>query len=219
MSDYWDGRFQAEGEIWGRAPSATVEIAVRELRAARARTVLVPGCGYGRNAEALSSAGFTVTGVEISSRALALRPPASSVTYIQGSVLDSIPGGVFDAVYCFNVLHLFREPDRARFLSVCAQALIPGGTAFFVVFSDQEASMGKGALVEPMTWESKPGRPVHYFGDADLRAHFSAWSIASDGLIDDPESHGAEGPHTHRLRWICAKEAGARTAPSLAAES
>jgi trans-aconitate 2-methyltransferase len=195
MSGYWDRRFLEEGRIWGDAPSRTAGIAEAAFRKARVRKILVPGAGYGRNAEYFSEAGYEVTGVEISREALKLARPGSAVRYVQGSVLDmDLPRDGFDALYCFNVLHLFPSDGRRRFLSRCLQALKPGGMAFFAVFSD----------AEPHT--SKPGRPVHYFTDNDLRNNIAGFEALESGVTRDPESHGAEGPHEHILRYILARK-------------
>jgi hypothetical protein len=76
---------------------------------------------------------------------------------------------------------------------------------FFAVFSEKEASYGKGKEVERNTFASKPGRPVHYFTDSDLKAHFKKMEVVETGMMEDPEDHGAEWPHTHQLRYICVK--------------
>jgi hypothetical protein len=78
------------------------------------------------------------------------------------------------------------------------------GLMFFTVFSEKEESYGKGREVEKNTYESKPGRPVHYFNEDDLREHFENMEIVETGITEDPEEHG-EGPHTHILRYICVK--------------
>ena len=72
---------------------------------------------------------------------------------------------------------------------------------FFTVFSEKEESYGKGKQIEKNTFESKPGRPVHYFDEDDLKAHFKKMEILETGIMEDPEDHG-EGPHTHLLRYI-----------------
>ncbi|MHB8771846.1 MAG: hypothetical protein ACYC7J_12655 [Syntrophales bacterium] len=66
--------------------------------------------------------------------------------------------------------------------------------------------MGSGAR-EGGTYETKPGRPAHYFTETDLRDHFAAFEILETGLVEDEESHGEEGPHTHLLRTIAARTA------------
>jgi len=65
-----------------------------------------------------------------------------------------------------------------------------------------EPTCGKGQKVEENTYESKPGRPTHYFTDEDLRDHFSAFEILETGLTEDEENHGYEGPHVHLLLYI-----------------
>jgi trans-aconitate 2-methyltransferase len=207
MSDYWDRRFRAEGRIWGLAASTTAARAEGEFRKAGARRILIPGAGYGRNAEFFSGSGYEVTGVEISPEALRLAKEGSSVRYVQGSVLDlEAPREGYDGVYCHNVLHLFLRKERRKCIEKCHGALKPGGMAFFAVFSDAEPQYGKGREAEENTFESKPGRPVHFYTDADMRADFAGFEIVETGTMEDLENHGSEGPHVHVLRYICARK-------------
>jgi len=206
MNEYWQQRYQAEGKIWGDSPSRTAVYALELFKKNGVKKLLVPGSGYGRNTRLFSSSGFKVTGVEISLAAcgMALEFDPSTRVY-QSSVLDmSFLPVKFDAIYCFNVLHLFREFDRKRFLNQCAACLKNKGLMFFTVFSEKEPSFGQGAEVETNTFESKPGRPVHYFSDDDLKAHFRGMELIETGLMEDPEDHG-EGHHIHILRYICVK--------------
>lgn len=207
MQDYWDGRFKKEGRIWGDIPSSTVERAVDLFTEYKVKKVLVPGAGYGRNAKVFSSAGFQVTGIEISGEAVRLaKEYTPEIRLCQGSVLDMPVNSLFDAIYCFNVLHLFRAADRKVFLDQCMARLKDGGLLFFTVFSDKESSYGRGAEVERGTFESKPGRPVHYFTEKELQEQFSDCAVLSHGTIEEHEDHGEEGPHTHILRYIAAQK-------------
>ncbi|HTY81550.1 MAG TPA: class I SAM-dependent methyltransferase, partial [Dehalococcoidales bacterium] len=191
----------------GDTPSRTAVYALELFRTAGVKTVLVPGSGYGRNTKHFSTSVMQVTGVEISTTAyktaLVFDPDSN---FYNASALDlGFIKEKFDAVYCFNVLHLFRENERKLFLKQCAARLKAHGLMFFTVFSEKEGSFGKGAQTEPNTFESKPGRPVHYFTENDLKGHFGGMKIIESGILEDPENHGAEGPHTHRLRYIYAK--------------
>ncbi len=118
MKTFWEERFREEGRIWGDTPSRTAVYAIELFKKAGVRKVLVPGSGYGRNAEAVDRAGFEVTGIEISETAVSLaRPGSPDVRYHNGSVLDMpFDHVVYDGIYCFNVLHLFRKNERAAFL-------------------------------------------------------------------------------------------------------
>ena len=204
MKGYWDGRFAGEGQIWGSDPSITAMHALELFRSNMARKVLVPGAGYGRNTRLFSQAGFDVTGIEISSEATDLaRKLDPQTSFDCASFLDSPTfKGEYCAIYCFNVLHLFRGQERKLFIEKCHDLLKTGGIAFFAVFSDTEKSFGKGLQVEENTFESKPGRPVHYFTEQDLKSHFTRFSIMETGIAEDREDHGEEGPHTHHVRYI-----------------
>lgn len=82
MNTFWEERFNEEGRIWGNTPSRTVAYATGLFKKAGVHEVLVPGSGYGRNAVALTQAGFRVAGIEISTTAvtLALHPRVYGTT-------------------------------------------------------------------------------------------------------------------------------------------
>ena len=208
MSVFWEERYAAEGAIWGDRPSKSVERAHALFRQLGSQTLLIPGSGYGRNAQFFAGTGYDVTGIEVSKTALAIAQSQSpGCRYIHASVLDDVlTGETFDAIYCFNVLHLFLAAERRDMIRRCQRWLRLGGLAFFVVFSEKEATYGRGKAVEPETFETRPGRPAHYFTDADLRAHFADFTVMETGLVADPEDHSPEGPHVHELRYVCAQK-------------
>jgi len=206
VNTFWEERFREEGRIWGDTPSRTAVYAIDLFKKAGVREVLVPGSGYGRNAEAFAREGFLVTGIEISKTAVTLaRQHTPGIRYHHGSVQDMpFDDSMYDGIYCFNVLHLLRKDERAVFLQRCREQLKDGGVLFFVVFSDKEPSYGTGRMVEENTFESKPGREVHYYSKEDLMAEFRGLEIREIGIMEDPEDHGTEGKHTHLLRYVYA---------------
>jgi SAM-dependent methyltransferase len=204
--EYWESRYNEEGKIWGESPSQSAHTALKLFLANNVKTVLVPGSGYGRNTKLFSASSLDVIGIEISETAYEMASqfdPRSK--FYKGSVLDmSFDNNRYDAIYCFNVLHLFRQLARELFLSQCIGKLKERGLAYFVVFSNEESTFGQGTETEPNTFESKPGRPVHYFTEADLRQHFHNFKIIDIGSIQDPENHGGHA-HIHILRYIFAR--------------
>ena len=203
MGAVWDERFRNEGMVWGVEPSQTAVHALERFQEHGVKSILIPGSGYGRNSKLFSDAGLKVTGVEISPSAVELaKKHDPSGTFHTGSVLDmSFLDSQFDAIYCFNVLHLFQASDRKLMLAQCSNRLKDSGLAFFTVFSEVEPTFGKGPEIEPNTFESRPGRPVHYFTEDDLLAHFQGFDVLETGMMEDPEEH-SEAPHTHLLRYI-----------------
>jgi SAM-dependent methyltransferase len=200
---YWEQRFDKEGMIWGELPSKTACFALEIFRTYEISSILVPGSGYGRNTKLFSSSGYTVTGIEISGKACIMAKQFDPVSqFYQGSVLDmSFDINKYDAVYCFNVLHLFLKDDRKLFLDNCTDKLKKDRLLFFTVFSEKESNYGQGKEVEKNTFETRPGRPAHYYTEDDLLEQFNNFHIKDTGILTDPEDHGGQ-PHTHILRYI-----------------
>ena len=205
--EYWDRRFEDGGLIWGDLPSRTAVHALSLFEDHGIKSILIPGSGYGRNARFFSGADFIVSGVEVSEAACRMAQDYDPHSvYYEASALDmGFLIGPFDAVYCFNVLHLFARPERELLLRECVAKVRDDGLMFFVVFSELDPDYGKGPEVEPNTFESKPGRPVHYFTEEDLLDHLRDFEVLETGLIEDSEDHGI-GPHIHALRYICARK-------------
>ena len=204
---FWNKRFQNEGNVWGGYPSATAIFALEIFQQHKVKSVLVPGSGYGRNTKLFSGSGFQVSGTDISMVACDLAKKFDPLTeFYNGSVLDmSFLMDTYDAIYSFNTLHLFYERERAAFIDECANRLKEGGLAFFTVFSENEPSFGKNRSMEKNTYESRPGRPTHYFNDDDLRWHFRDFKVLLSGVFDEWEDH-SQGEHVHRLRYIFSKK-------------
>lgn len=202
--EYWEKRFLEGGKIWGDKPSNTAIYTLKLFKKYELNKILVPGAGYGRNTKLFTEARLNVVGIEVSQTAINIAKNFDPKTrFLQGSVLEMpFDDEKYDGIYCFNLLHLFLKDDRILFLRKCNTQLKNGGFAFFVVFSDKEISFGKGKQIENNTFESKPGRLVHYFTEFDLREHFKEFSIVETGISEDKEKHGELGPHTHLLRYI-----------------
>ncbi len=209
MKDYWNNRFTQEERIWGTSPSNTAAYTLELFKKHNISKILIPGIGYGRNADLFLQNNFIVHGIEISEKAISLiKEENPALKIFHGSVIDMpFSNDTYDGIYCFNTLHLLIQKDRLDFINKCYTQLNNNGIAVFAVFSEKEPSYGRGSLVEESTYESKPGRPVHYFTEEDLVSHFKDFTVIETGLMEDHENHGEEGPHTHIVRYISAVKA------------
>lgn len=113
---------------------------------------------------------------------------------------------LYDAIYCYNTLHLFLREERIKILKKCSNQLKANGFVFFVVFSDKEKSFGKGKKIEENSYESKPDRLTHYFSEKDLIEHFKDYLIIETSFIEDQEDHGEIGLHVHKLIYVFAQK-------------
>ncbi|MBA7673757.1 hypothetical protein ES703_81961 [subsurface metagenome] len=206
--EYWNNRFSDKGKIWGTEPSKTAIHALSLFKKYDIKNILIPGAGYGRHTKFFSKNNYEVTGIEISEIGLNIAKvidPKSK--FILGSVLDMpFNDEIYDAIFCYNLLHLLLEKQRILFIEKCYKQLKESGFVFFSVFSEQENSFRKGTKIEENTFESKPYRPTHYFTEEDILKHFKSYTIIETNVIKEKENHVDLGPHTHKLRYIFAKK-------------
>ena len=207
MEDYWAKRYREEGMIWGSEPSPTVYQAIEMFRSQHVRTVYVPGSGYGRNTKALSPH-FQVEGMECSPEAIRIAAEWDpDTTFIEGSVLDiKEDDPTYDAIYCFDLLHLFLEADRRTFIQHCTQRLKPSGLVYVTCFSDEDRNNGVGRQIEEGTYAYKPDKYAHFFSEADLRQSFGELEIMETGFTTETLSYPDGRTQVYALRYIVAKK-------------
>ncbi len=104
------------------------------------KRVLDVGCGGGILSEAMATLGASVTGIDLSDRALQvaklhLLESKANVTYRKAAVeeLAQEAPGSFDVVTCMEVLE--HVPGPASHVAACARLLKPGGQAFFATIN------------------------------------------------------------------------------------
>ncbi|WP_019911876.1 class I SAM-dependent methyltransferase [Paenibacillus sp. HW567] len=206
MSEYWSDRFAREGMIWGDQPSPTALRAREWFVEQGVQSVLVPGAGYGRNTKVFSS-DFVTYGIELSGAALELAAEWDSKTqFTEGSALERQLDFRVDAVYCYDVLHLFLAEERRSLITASLEQLRPGGLLYFTSFSDEDPNNGCGRQLEQGTYEYKEGKYAHFFSDADLRTHFAGTEIIGTEVWEET-LHSLQGEsHKYILREIRARK-------------
>ena len=109
---------------------------INRLAAIQGKTVLDIGCGGGILSESMAQRGATVTGIDLSDKALGvarlhLLESGNQVNYQSISaeeLADKCPGS-FDVVTCLEMLE--HVPNPASTISACAALVKPGGHVFF----------------------------------------------------------------------------------------
>lgn len=100
------------------------------------KKVLDVGCGGGILAESMATRGATVTGIDLSDKALSvaklhLLESGQKVEYrkVAAEELAAEMPGAFDVVTCLEMLE--HVPEPASTVRACAQLVRPGGTVYF----------------------------------------------------------------------------------------
>ncbi|GAB2776942.1 hypothetical protein GCM10027275_19870 [Rhabdobacter roseus] len=88
--EFWESSFSEKQAMWGFEPARSA-VLVRDFFVEQdVRQVLIPGIGYGRNAQPFLDSGMAVTGIEISQTAIeiARKQYGTALTIYHGSVTD-----------------------------------------------------------------------------------------------------------------------------------
>lgn len=108
--------------------------------------ILIPGLGYGRNALLFLESGFRVTGIEISESAINVaRANKIDCTIHHGSITDMpFDSKVYDAVFCYALIHLLNKHERKHFLNSCFSQIKNNGLMIFIITSKMADLFGRG---------------------------------------------------------------------------
>jgi ubiquinone/menaquinone biosynthesis C-methylase UbiE len=106
--------------------------------------VLDVGCGTGENALYIASNGFSVSGVDLSDRAIAAARAKAverrlNIDFRTGNALSlEFKDSVFDNVIDSGLFHTFPDDDRPVYAREMARVLVTRGRYFMLCFSEKE---------------------------------------------------------------------------------
>lgn len=196
-SEFWEAAFLDKQLMWGLAAAPTALVAAEEFARAGVAEVLIPGIGYGRNAQPFLARGMAVTGIEISETAVALARSrlGLQVPIFCGSVAempfdDKVYGGIFS----YGLIYLLDAAGRAKFIEDCWRQLAPGGRLIVTAISKQAPMYGQGACLGEDWYERLPGLPMYFYDEDSIRREFGLYGLVSCTVLDEATPHGGTLP-------------------------
>lgn len=201
----WESTFAANELLWGLAPSNAAERAAELLDQAGARTVLIPGIGYGRNAVPFLTRGMSVTGIEISRTAIGLSRSKLGLDLVihEGSVEDMpYDDARCDAVFCHGLLYLLDSPAREKLIADCHRQLAPGGHMIFTVIGKGAPMYARGERLGEDWYETSPGVSMFFYDEASIERDLGAFGLIATADIEEPAAGRATFPF---LFAVCRK--------------
>ena len=157
----WEEDYTLRGILWSGVTHDLPELPLGSR-------VLELGCGNGKTLSVMIQRGWSVTAIDLSSKAVSLSRnvlKGSSAAEVMVADARSTPvkSTTFDAVFAIHVTGHMDEPDREEIAREITRTLKPGGVLFFCDFSTEDFRFGKGQKTETSTFKRGTNIITHYF--------------------------------------------------------
>ena len=188
MNEYWESKFCKEGALWKFDAANSATMASDLFRSENLHHLLIPGMGYGRNAKIFQDQQFEVTGIEISASAIALaRSKGMNFKIHHGSVTDMpFDEDLYDAIYCYALIHLLNKWERKKFLSSCYHQLKKHGLMIFVVATKELSLYGCGICLSKDRYRLPDGLTIYFYDEESISREFSKFGLIRITDIEEP---------------------------------
>lgn len=188
MAEFWEEHFVKNQEVWGFAPAASTILANEFFLQKGVKNILIPGIGYGRNAQLFRENGIAVTGIEISKTAIELAEKhyGTDLKIYHGSVTDMpFDETKYDGIFCYALIHLFAEKERLKLIQDCYKQLADNGYLIFAVVSSKAPLYGKGELISKDYFALHNGVKMFFYDEASIKLEFGQFGLFEITEVDD----------------------------------
>lgn len=197
MTEFWETAFTEKQLMWGGEPTDSAIFASDHFARMGIKDVLIPGLGYGRNAKVFLDHGMSVTGIEISDKAIALaRSQLGLRIPIHHGPVANMPydSRQYDGIFCYGLIYLLDAEGRAKLIRDCYRQLAPGGQMIFTVISKKAPMYGQGARLDDDCYERLPGLTMFFYDAASIEREFGPHGLFAFTEIDEPTPGGGSLP-------------------------
>ena len=173
--EFWESAFHERQEMWGFEPSKSAILTKDFFVQESVKNILIPGIGYGRNAQPFIDNGIAVTGIEISKTAIEIagKHYGAGLMIHHGSVTDMpFDGSQYDGIFCYALIHLLDSSERVKLIRDCYHQLSENGYMVFTVISKDAHTYGQGKFVSKDRYEMFEGVKMFFYDIESIRAEF-----------------------------------------------
>lgn len=210
IPEFWEQAFSQRHEMWWWTPADSAKRALELFEKNVLHTILIPGFGYGRNAEVFTKNGYKVTGIEISETAVELGKKhfGDSIKIHHGSV-SSMPFDteLYDGVFSYALLHLLSEDARKKCIRDCYNQLSPGGYMVFVSIAKSDFRYGQGKEVKTDTFEMPYGVTLFFYDTESIDIDFAEYGLVESIEISEGEKDMSNAQQQRFWYIVCRKDA------------
>lgn len=178
--EFWESAFTEKQEMWGFEPSKSAVLTKDFFVQQSVKSILIPGIGYGRNAQIFKDNGITVTGIEISKTAIemARRHYGTDMIIHHGSVTDMpFDRYQYDGIFCYALIHLLDSSEREKLISDCYNQLSENGYMVFTAISKEAPTYGKGNFISKDRYEIFDGVKMFFYDKESINTEFNNFGL------------------------------------------
>lgn len=188
MANYWETSFKEGKEMWGLQPAPATLLVQEFFIENKIKNILIPGIGYGRNAQIFLNQGINVTGIEISKTAIELAHQHFGERLIihHGSVTDMpFDENFYDGIYCYALIHLLDKKDREKLIHDCYQQLNEDGYMIFATVTKAASIYGQGNYIEKDRFEVFGGLHLFFYDIETIKEEFKNVGLIEIVTVND----------------------------------
>lgn len=174
--EFWEKSFTEKQEMWGFEPAKSAVLTKDFFLQKSVKNMLIPGIGYGRNAQIFKDNGIVVTGIEISQTAIemARKHYGTDMIIYHGSVTDMpFDKYQYDGIFCYALIHLLGSSERTKLIQDCYNQLTEDGYMVFTAISKEAHTYGQGKFVSKDRYEIFDGVNMFFYDRESIREEFS----------------------------------------------
>lgn len=202
MAEFWEAAFKSKQRMWGEQPTAAALATCAHFKSLGFRKILLPGFGYGRNAQPFLENGFEVTGIEISQHAIELAHQrlGAEIKVFHGSVADMpFDQDLYDGVFCHALIHLLGSAARHHLLAICHAQLQHGGLMVFTTITKHASTYGVGEQLGKDLFKTKDGVELFFYDAESIQEEFGRFGLLEATVVE-------ETPATKFWQVVCEKK-------------
>lgn len=180
MPEFWETNFNEKQEMWGDKPARSALLTQEFFLEKSLKNILIPGIGYGRNAQVFKNCGMEVTGIEISKTAiqLARKYYGTEMKIHYGSVTDMpFDNNEYDGIFCHALIHLLNEDERAKLILDCYNHLSENGYMFFTAVTKEAKIYRQGKYISKDRFEIFNSVKMFFYDSKSIYAAFERYGL------------------------------------------
>ena len=175
MTEFWEEAFKDKQEMWGLEPAKSTVLTKDFFVEQKIKSVLIPGIGYGRNAQFFVDNGMIVTGIEISQTAidLARQHFGNNLTIYHGTVTEMpFDDKLYDGIFCYGLIYLLDYDERKKLIQDCFNQLAENGFMVFTTITKNAQTYGQGTLISKDRFEMFGGVKIFFYDKETIEEEF-----------------------------------------------